>query len=156
MNLGKIAYWDFLFNVSTLEEDSVNPFSFSSFSSPLLPPLSQSFIPVLSALLLVPRSCLSFARNGTSLLRAYRMSKLRFPLQSYSFKQPVHTKRQLAPLMKTSLKLEELQAWGCIYKERGKCISKLPVLVREAVNIYLKKGTEINIFNYVGAQCLLN
>ena len=58
--------------------------------------------------------------------------------------------------MKTSLKLEELQAWGCIYKEQGTCISKLPVLVRETINIYLKKRTEINIFNYVGAQCLLN
>ena len=30
--MGKIAFWYFLLNVSTLEEDGLNPFSFSSYS----------------------------------------------------------------------------------------------------------------------------
>ena len=149
LNLGKITYWDFLFNISTLEDSkSLLLFSFL--------PYSSHCIPVLSALLLVSRSCLRASPhlNGTSLLRAYRMSKLRFPLQSFSFKQPIHTKRQLAPLMKTSLELEDLQAQRCICKKQGKCISKLPVLVRHNKHLLLKR-TEINIFNYA-AQCLPN
>ena len=75
LNLGKINYWDFLFNISTLEDSkSLLLFSFL--------PYSSHCIPVLSALLLVSRSCLRASPhlNGTSLLRAYRMSKLRFPL----------------------------------------------------------------------------
>lgn len=86
--------------------------------------LVPSFIPVLSFPFQAPISCLFFFfwwrsplfLNGTSLLRAYRVSKLRLPLQSCSFKQPIHTKRQLAALMKTSLKLQELQAWDAFIR----------------------------------------
>lgn len=110
----------FFSNVSTLEEDWLNPpppFSSSSsslshhsflyFLFPFKPPLAVFFF-------FWWRSPLFL--NGTSLLRAYRVSKLRLPLQSCSFKQPIHTKRQLAALMKTSLKLQELQAWDAFIR----------------------------------------
>lgn len=52
LNLSKITYWDFLFNISILEEDSKSLLSLSFL------PYPSHCIPGLSALLLISRNCL--------------------------------------------------------------------------------------------------